>query len=104
METQLTCFSKKHTTPALCPHFHRDTERLQFTGDATRPRHLPTDPHVYLRSFEVLSFSQRRTAIRRESKTPSVHFNMNVHVSSVLPERRRCEIADGVPSGPDTQG
>ncbi|CAB1433103.1 unnamed protein product [Pleuronectes platessa] len=25
-------------------------------GDATRPHHLPTDPRVYLRSFEVLSF------------------------------------------------
>ncbi|TNN83981.1 hypothetical protein EYF80_005852 [Liparis tanakae] len=37
-------------------------------------------------------------------KTPSGHFNMNGHVSLVLLEQPRCEIEDGMQSGPDTQG
>lgn len=101
METQLTCFNKKNMIPALYPHFHRDTEHLHITCDDTLPHHLQTDPNVSLLKFYLFSVKDGDSV---HGKTPSVHFNMNGHVSLVLLERQRCEIVDGMQSGPDTQG
>lgn len=103
METQLTCFNKKNMIPALCPHFLRDTEHCHYTCDDTRLHHLQTDLNVSLALLKFYLFSARGGDSAR-GKTPSVHFNMNGHVSLVPLERQRCEIEDGMQSGPDTQG
>lgn len=101
METQLTCFNKKkHMIPALGPH----TEHLQTTGGDTQanPPANRSRCIAALLKFYLLSASNGHSA---HGTTPSVHFNMNgSHVSLVLLERRRCEIAGAMWSGPDTQG
>ena len=101
METQLTCFNKKNMIPALCPHFlkrHR-TPSLHLRND-TPPANRSQCISALLK-FYLLSVKDGDLV---HGKTPSVHFNMNGHVSLVLLQRQRCEIEDGMQSGPRHAG
>ena len=103
METQLTCFNEKKMIPALCPHFLRDTEHLRLhLRRHSQLHHMQT--HRNISALLMFYLFSARDGDSVHGKTPSVHFNMNGHVSLVLLERQRCEIEDGMQSGPDTQG
>lgn len=103
METRLTCFNKKNMIPALYPHFFQRHRTLSLhlrqqtsSPPANRSECIPALLKLYL--FSV------KDGDSGHGKTPSGRFNMNGHVSLVLLEQPRCEIEDGMQSGPDTQG
>lgn len=102
METQLTCFNEKKNDTCTLPtlsHRHR-------TPSTTPPTTRTDSPQTHRNISALLMFYlfSARDGDSVHGKTPSVHFNMNGRVRLVLLERQRCEIEDGMQSGPDTQG